>query len=51
MARPAADSLSPEKLRELARTGAEVALKRLHAEIVAIERTFPNWPFRGARAP
>lgn len=30
------------KLRELARTGAEVALKRLRAEIIAIERTFPE---------
>jgi hypothetical protein len=34
--------LSPEKLRELARTGAEAALKRLRAEIIAIERTFPE---------
>lgn len=34
--------LSTERLRELARTGAEVALKRLRAEIVAIERTFPE---------
>ena len=34
--------LSPEKLRELARTGAEVTLKRLRAEIIAIERTFPE---------
>jgi hypothetical protein len=34
--------LSPERLRELARTGAEVALKRLRAEIIAIERTFPE---------
>lgn len=35
-------TLSAEKIRELARTGAEVALKRLRAEIVAIERTFPE---------
>lgn len=34
--------LGAERLRELARTGAEVALKRLRAEIVAIERTFPE---------
>jgi hypothetical protein len=34
--------LSPEKLRELARAGAEAALKRLRAEIIAIERTFPE---------
>jgi hypothetical protein len=42
MGRRRASSLSPERLRELARTGAEVALKRLRAEIVAIERTFPE---------
>jgi hypothetical protein len=34
--------LSPERLRELARTGAEVALQRLKAEIIAIERAFPE---------
>jgi hypothetical protein len=34
--------LSSEKLRELARAGAEAALKRLRAEIIAIERTFPE---------
>jgi hypothetical protein len=34
--------LSADKLRELARTGAEVTLKRLRAEIIAIERTFPE---------
>ena len=34
--------LSLEQLRELARTGAERALKRLRAEIIAIERTFPE---------
>jgi hypothetical protein len=34
--------LSAEKLRDLARTGAEVTLKHLHAEIIAIERTFPE---------
>ena len=37
-----ANGLSADRLRELARTGAEVALKRLRAEIVAIERTFPE---------
>lgn len=42
MRRSGANSLSAEKLRELARTGAEVALKRLRAEIIAIERTFPE---------
>jgi len=34
--------LSPERLRELARAGAEAALKQLRAEIIAIERTFPE---------
>jgi hypothetical protein len=34
--------LSPEKLRELAKAGAELALKQLRAEVIAIERTFPE---------
>ena len=34
--------LSVQELRELAREGAERALKRLRAEIIAIERTFPE---------
>jgi hypothetical protein len=34
--------LTAERLKELARTGAEVALKTLRAEIVAIERAFPE---------
>ena len=34
--------LSTERLRELARVGAETALKHLRAEIIAIERTFPE---------
>lgn len=34
--------LSAERIRELARTGAEAMLKQLRAEIVAIERTFPE---------
>jgi hypothetical protein len=34
--------LTPNKLRELARTGAEVALRQLRAEIIAIERAFPE---------
>jgi hypothetical protein len=37
-----ANRLSPDRLRELARTGAEQVLKRLRAEIIAIERTFPE---------
>jgi hypothetical protein len=34
--------LDRERLRQLARVGAEVTLKRLRAEIIAIERTFPE---------
>lgn len=34
--------LSAEKLKDLARAGAEQALKELRAEIIAIERTFPE---------
>lgn len=34
--------LSMERLRELAKAGAATALKQLRAEIVAIERTFPE---------
>lgn len=35
-------NLTADRLRELARTGAEVTLNRLRAEIIAIERTFPE---------
>jgi hypothetical protein len=31
-----------QRLREMAQTGAEATLRRLRAEIVAIERTFPE---------
>ena len=41
MARPST-RLSAERLRELARVGAETAVKQLRAEIMAIERTFPE---------
>lgn len=34
--------LSMDQLREMAKAGAEEALKRLRAEIIAIERTFPE---------
>jgi hypothetical protein len=34
--------LSIERLREMARAGAEGTLKQLRAEIIAIERTFPE---------
>ncbi|HMF98285.1 MAG TPA: hypothetical protein VKE96_28490 [Vicinamibacterales bacterium] len=37
-----ANRLGTEKLRELARSGAELALNELRAEIIAIERTFPE---------
>jgi hypothetical protein len=37
-----ANGLSAEKLKELARAGADEAVKRLRAEIIAIERTFPE---------
>jgi hypothetical protein len=36
------NGLSAERLKELARGGAEEALRRMRAEIVAIERTFPE---------
>ena len=39
---PKTARISGERLRELARTGAQVTLKRLRAEIIAIERTFPE---------
>ena len=36
------NGLSAEKLMEFARAGAGQTLKALHAEIIAIERTFPE---------
>jgi hypothetical protein len=36
------DGLSTERLRELARSSAEALLKQLRAEIIAVERTFPE---------
>jgi hypothetical protein len=41
MPRPAT-GLSAERLREFAKAGAEQALKQLRAEIIAVERTFPE---------
>jgi hypothetical protein len=35
-------NLSVDQLKDLARTGAETTLKRLRAEIIAIERAFPE---------
>jgi hypothetical protein len=34
--------LTADRLRQLARTGAELTLKHLRAEIIAIERAFPE---------
>jgi len=34
--------LTPGHLRELARAGAQLTLRRLRAEIIAIERPFPE---------
>lgn len=42
MAKIRSGNLDAGRLRELARTGAEVTLNRLRAEIAAIERTFPE---------
>jgi hypothetical protein len=36
------NELSAERIKELARKGAEAALKELRADIIAIERTFPE---------
>jgi hypothetical protein len=36
------NDLNTQKLREYARAGAEAALNQLRAEIIAIERTFPE---------
>lgn len=43
--------LSMERLRELAKAGAEATLKQLRTEIIAIERTFPELSMaKGRRA-
>lgn len=42
MPRISTSNLTPDRLRDLARTGAEVTLQRLRAEIIAIEQTFPE---------
>jgi hypothetical protein len=41
--------LSADRLRELARHGAESVLNQLRAEIIAIERTFPELALAGKR--
>jgi hypothetical protein len=48
VARPSS-RVSAERLREWARSGAEATLKRLRAEIIAIERTFPELALPGTR--
>jgi hypothetical protein len=42
MPRPSGGGFSAEKLRALAARGAELAVKELKAEIIAIERAFPE---------
>jgi hypothetical protein len=41
MAKPTS-GLTADRLRDLARRGAEAALQELRADIIAIERTFPE---------
>ena len=41
--------LSLQQLRELAKDGATATLARLRAEIIAIERTFPELALPGSR--
>jgi hypothetical protein len=48
VARPTA-RMNTDRLREWARAGAEAALKQLRAEIIAIERTFPELALAGKR--
>jgi hypothetical protein len=49
MARTQANGLTPDKLREYARAGAQVTLDRLRTEIAEIEHAFPELKAR-ARA-
>ena len=42
MAKARKSHVIPDRLLDLARTGADLTLQRLRAEIVAIERTFPE---------
>ena len=42
MPRGKSGQLNAERLRDLARAGAQMAVKQLRAELVAIERTFPE---------
>ena len=49
MAKTGIGNLSPDRVRELARTGAQVTINRLRAEIAAIERAFPELATRQGR--
>ena len=49
MARNTLRGLTADRLRELARVGAEQALGQLRAEIIAIERAFPELRLRQGR--
>ncbi len=44
-----ANSLSPDRLRQFARAGAEAAIQELRAQISAIEQAFPDLARPGAR--
>jgi hypothetical protein len=49
MANTRAAKLTADRLKELARVGAEETVKRLRAEIIAIERAFPELKLREGR--
>jgi hypothetical protein len=49
MANTKAGRLTADRLKELARVGAEETVKRLRAEIIAIERAFPEVKLREGR--
>jgi hypothetical protein len=49
LAKTSSRGLTAERIRQLAVTGAESLLKQLRAEIVAIERTFPELAGPAAR--
>ena len=42
MPKASIENLTADRIRQFARTGAEVTLKRLRTEIIAIERAFPE---------
>ena len=49
MAKTKGGQLNAARLRELARAGAEQAVNQLQADIVALERTFPELPLAKRR--